>query len=823
MSNIKKKIILLSLLFIFAVILCGSVSAASNAYNTSQESVQQAISDDDLGFEDADSTLAITTAGSAQNNGQSTEDGLQGITDATSSLPDNQKISQGEGNLVVLNHPNDPLEYTYVTKKDSILNAKTYTVTSAGIIAGKTAYISSDMSQEQFEEAKIALGSNALEIMSIAQAWSNGATYDLLKIAASSGGISQGSISGYVMSKSFAQNYPLENSQQSYHVIVTPGNGDDNAPMALLDVAPLKWVKSGSNTYYSYYAMNSGNPDENAYIKWDRSSNTGILVLWKQNGDLKSQFTAETGIILNNELSELQFNNWLLNKLKTGPSSLILIENMVQIDKSNFDYLWAKGIDKAYINSLKPLNQQYTFENILPVNDYNNMFAKGQEAAQIAQSLLGFGKGDSNIAVITSAGYSLIDGKSTLGVLDGLADYMRIQLKNLMSLQVGNWVPLWFAFIKKEANDQLNAVLITDVNGNLITSSWNGKYVFDISAEALKDNNYAKNSVYNFLGGGKSDTGYYQQDYFIVGLANAWALGMPYEFQKATLEGFFPCSGLCQRILTAMYILGNYKLGPNKKYILISPAAHHDIPFMDLLGVSPSEGTYYTQGVSNSASDPNAAVILIIWNSSTKTGKAVLLDLNQNAINAMQDEDLGVNKYYYKTMYWALWYLDKAFPGGSRADEVNAAFNVVKEVQITEKDLQILTGRSVDPITYLKSISSSISEPLNPISPIMPSNEGITHKVLPYGSNVNTFLSGLLSSSRSLETLVIDKTITQNPVSPIKIVSTYGNQPITENELTFNSLVWYIIGLAILLISFLVYIRGNIQEFMVKLLKGPGK
>ena len=47
---------------------------------------------------------------------------------------------------------------------------------------------------------------------------------------------------------------------------------------------------------------------------------------------------------------------------------------------------------------------------------------------------------------------------------------------------------------------------------------------------------------------------YAQQNYYIVSLANQWAIGMPYDFMLATIGGGCPGSGLTQGHVIADFI-----------------------------------------------------------------------------------------------------------------------------------------------------------------------------------------------------------------------------------------------------------------------------
>jgi formylmethanofuran dehydrogenase subunit E-like metal-binding protein len=750
----KKQTIIIVAALIFALTTCGAVSA-TEAYDIGTDVTNNAGTD--LGITNStspDDALVITTAGSASYNGGTTEDSLQGVVDTTNT------ITPGNGNLITLNDPNGALEFTFVKKTGTSLLAKKYTATQSGssynLIGSIPVYISSDMTQEQWNTATQQLGSNAFTLISIANAWANGAPNDLLKIAGYSGGVSEGLISAYAMSKSFVQNYPLNTDKQSYHVLVTPGGGDDDVPMFFMDDVPLKWVTSGSIKYYNYYAMNNGNPNENTYIWWDRSVNTGNLILWKPNTQNKIDF----GAFMTASLGELQYNNYLLGLLTTNPGKLIDIENAVQINKANFDYLWGTvdsttytpghGIDRTYIAGLAPIT--YNVGNGLKTDDsqYTKWLAVGQAALNAANGAIDaynlahgttMGHFTKDDLVITSAGYVLVNGESTLGALDGVMSIGGTTLENLLSLKRAIWNPLWFAFVKKPTSyvqlsgtsvpNDLNAIMVKfsgfDANNNpLFTVS----SVNDISANTLAT--YLKDSVpakdlANTFGGGVQDKPYFQQDFYIISVANLWAVNAPYDFMKSAIGGGCPGSGLTQGYSIANYVMTKFPLGLGEQYIGISVLAHcKEQALMDSLGLSPAAGTYYTTGVQLPKSDLTSGVF-VIWNKITQTGHAILLNFDSNVANGMQTQDLtainggNVAGLHYSSMYWAIWWIEKAFPGGSREVQLNTAFTVVRDIPLTQASFNALVAAGENPAVFVKNFIV----PVTPIPISKPGDHGL--------------------------------------------------------------------------------------------------
>ena len=823
----KKTAILLTLVFVFTLTICGAASAATESYNIGQEATQNAITDSQLGFSSANGTLVITNAGATELNGNSTEGGQQAVVDTTATLTPDQQVTYGKGNLVVLNKPNDPLEFTFLTKENNVLLAKRFYMNSDGTLtSGATVYISDNMAESNWNTIIAALGKNAYDIVGIANLWAYGAPSDLLKVAGTSG-VSEGLLTGYVSSKSFYENFPLASSQQSYHAMVSPGAGDDDVPMTILDVVPLKWVGSGSSQVYNYQALNNGNPNENIYILWDRSSNSGILALMKHNENLVNEFTAQTGItVVSGGLSEIKYVLWLFNKMKTDPGSLVTVDKLATINKADFDYLWGTamidpndptktnvifnpghGFDKAYINNLPNYAHSYQYQKILPLNNYASMETIGSQAAQIAQGLLGFNNGDSNLLVITSAGYSLLDNQGTLGALDGIISVTGSTISNLFSLKRGLWTPLWFLFTQKGANGELNSVLI-QYNENTKTLEvlpvvYDGvSYdVFDISGANLAGGSGSAGwdkslAVYNAYTYSIPDSA--QQDYYLVSLTNQWAYGMPYAFLKSAIGGGCPGSGLTQGFLIADFVKNSFPLGANEAYIYLAITAHcKEQVIIDSLGLSAAQGTYYTTGLRYSTEN-SAAGIFMRWNTATNTGEAMLLDLNTAIINQLQP----ANSNYYKTMYWAVWYLDQAFPGKALYGTVQTAFSVVRTIPLTQSDLSNMVAAGEDPADFIKNFVIPTPTPTPIPTPVIPGGNGQGNS---WGQQLSGIIGGFANSA-----LVGPGTAPANIAPGLPIPTGTGTAAAGTEPASDSGIIFWILGAIMVAVAAIVlYLARN--------------
>lgn len=796
----KKEATFLTIAFIFAIILCGAVSA-TETYDIGVDVTNNASSIGITNSTSPNDALVITTGGSAEFKGETTEDSLQGIVDTTSA------ITPGKGNLITLNEPNDSLEFTFVKKSGATLIAKKYTAVSSG--TGYTFNISDSViisaaDITNLEYVKQQFGSNWFAIVSIANAWANGAPKDLLKIAGYSGGVSEGLISSYAMAQSFVKNYPLKQSDQSYHVLVSPGGGDDNVPMFLMDDTPLKWSTAGSTKYYDFYGMSNGNLNDNVYIWWDSGDVTGKLAFWTLNAQNKNTF----GTVVAGTLSEIKFNNWLLDKLGTDASSLYSIQKLATINKANFDYLWANGIDKTYIMNLAGAAPSWTANNnAIPVNDYTAMFNAGQNAVNAANTAFtnqGLGTLNSNDLVITSAGYSEVNGL-TFGALDGIIAAAKIQLENIFNLKRGLQTPLWFVFVKKPTTTDgpLYAVFV-DALGNIVPVNYDGTAynVFDISAANLAGSSGSEGwkkseAVYNAYT--YSIPSYAQQDYYLVSLANQWAVSMPYDYLRPACDGGCPGSGLSQGYVIANYIKSILPLGANEYYIYIGIPAHcKEQAIMEELGISPAQGTYFTPGLQSSSSDANSAGIAIKWNTATNTGTAMLIDFDKTVLNNIQPQ----NSNWYKTMYWGIWYLQHGFPGTDLYGQVLSGYSIAKQITITQNDLNSLVAAGEDPVVYVMNFVA-------PVTPPTPTPETGDQGTESTSGTISGISAGIAQTSASITQAV--NGVTQQITTPSEVAQGLpsGNNPTQTTETSGIPLVPAVGIIVLAIILVLAYIGRN--------------
>lgn len=712
MKNVRTKTIFMLITLIGAVIFSGAVSAAdyNDSYAIGQNVTQNALNDTSLALNQSDKNLVITTAGSAKLNNQTTERSLEGVVNGTSNLSEGQKITYGNGNLVQINDPFGALYYAFVSKSTSgALTAEKYTVTYQNgfytIQVSDPVLISGDLTQSQWDYARQQLGDNYLfSIASIANAWANGASIDLLAITQGTGKITPGVISGYTETKSFINQYP-NNSSQQYIILTVPGGYDDDGPIYF-----MPWN-------YNYVATNGVNPLESAYIQWNTNNNTGTLTLLKFKDALLNQFETQTGVqVVNNTWSEIRFNNWLLNLLKTNPGQLLTVEKTASINQTDLDYLYGnnttsgKGLSedgRNYILSLKDYGTPFTVPSaVVPSDNYQAFVNKGDEIAQHAKDVLTNLPGAyGNIAVSTAPVYATVGGVLIHGFYDGFASVIGTDPNDIISL--GN--PYNF---DSYLNHYFNSVFYIKGTGGIL-------YAIQAQYDTLTDTLTWSNPVDLSNGTGKpngipgisTDAGKNgnNQSYFTAGMGSMpwavmgylWTQNISYDIKKE-----WNCIGHCMSgpaiLALNQYILSAFPLGPDEHYIQIGQLgyglgntvglARTDAGTTNALNIYPGSGTFYTGNTGN-------ATIIIRWNDKTNTGTVSIVTYDGTILTTLRKSEGS-------TTNSAVWYADvQSGKAATTQADIAKGFSVSDGITLTAEQLNEVLN-SDDALKVLQDIEA---------------------------------------------------------------------------------------------------------------------
>lgn len=682
-----------------------------------------------LHFSSADDVLVITTAGMTRINGFTTEDALDGIYNAA-----NGHITYGKGNILTLSSiRTDTTDFAFFVKNGSSLTVAFYKNASTTPIY--TGIGGVGLNANKWKQLKDLLGADeAYTYISIANAWNAGLYSDILTLAAYHGHVCTGLISGQAMVNTLMKYYPprgetgaqpLENT--AYYVLGVPGGSDDDAFTWTMDVTPGKMAYIGFDTMK--------NKNMNGFIRWNTSSNTGILVIMSYDeAKIKNTFKSlYPNVNPDNSVAEdLKYQNWLVTTLMNNPESLVTIEaaykNLTSEQKNQLigNQLWAaqnvsaRGLDLEYIHSLNLPYAQIEIEHM----NYTHLSGSQLKQVGVTVSLkaidyfksinITIEKDMSNFYALTGAGFVRINDTSTSMLFDGIEEVLGLRLSrgNLLPVHTALWKDLIVEFYWLNTSD-----IYKSITYSLKYNSTNGQF-----QECLQQ--------YNI------------QD-------RALRYDPPYDALIGWLFHNHVCTGSSPGILLADKIFDEMPLDENENYVLVSTYTYcKDDTLSRLLGVSPGMGNYYNLAYSNK--DVNAGKlwtadsnIIIKWNSKTNTGTATIIRFGYPIFKEGADE-------------YAEW---MRFVKGDYSSENIVSlptlhFEVTKP--ITKSDYgRIVSGKSgnvgINVLNYIKSLPDKIP----PVSNINNEKSNGTDINNNYHSNINknngksnkTYMSSKVTSS----------------------------------------------------------------------------
>ena len=555
-----------------------------------------------LKFSTADSVLCITTAGLAYRNGTTTEDCLEGILNGSGG-----KISYGQGNLLTFQSARtDPVDFCFVVRKGSSLTAAFF---KNGSLTPTYLGTFSAIDQTLWDNKLVPiLGDNAFGYVSLANAWKEGLSTDILRQAAYHGHVCLGTISGQAMISLLLKYYPPgvygddgELEATSYRAVGVPGNSDDDAFIYSLDLT------TGKRSYVGY-ATAADNMV--GFIRWCATTNTGTLIIMAFDEDaVVNLYKKETGLTAYAGIaSELKFNAWLVKKLEKDPDSLVKIlyvfDNITEeihnkltggVDSKNV-VTDALGLDMDYILGLgltNIANQRVATNYTTGQLTQNQIKQIGIDAANLAIALFAadgitLEKDDPNLTVFTTAGYVRVNEQVMDMTMDGIFSILGSRLSRATLLPVHNarFNPLYFQFSLEKDGAVISKTIYYDPETGELTAKNESACIID--QVILYD--------------------------------------PPYDALMAWLWHNHVCGGSSPGYLITNYIYENFPIGENESYSYIgtSISCRDDI-YSYLLGISPGKGTYYSQRMTSDSNGDDIG-ILSIYDSKTNTRRVVIID-----------------------------------------------------------------------------------------------------------------------------------------------------------------------------------------------------
>ena len=517
------------------------------------------------------------------------------------------------------------------------------------------------MTREQWNNYfKSIKGQNAWSFASLANGWVAGISREVLQEAAFHGHICEGTLGGYSIVQALIKYYPPVQETltgtgspadlTSYKILGVPGGSDDDAVLFFLDATIGKSGYVGIDT-----TATGATENMLGFIRWDGRSLTGdLIILSFDSKSTKAAFKAETGINPDaGSLEELKYCTWWINKINKNPEQLVtFLYEFANLTEEQYYYLVGSsgsvvhgnvsippveshGLDLKYILSLNLPKATRTVPSgesgSLSDEEMKNIgFEAYNKASAIFKDELNvtLGKDNTDLGIITSAGYVYLNGKETVAVRDGLYEIAGATLysKNLLQLHQAVWKPLWFTFVlRTPGSDVLYSVYLRyNPDGTWFVGELNGSHVVDMGMATL--NSSAKlNAV--------QKTFIPDQNWFnIQSIANAWKAYPNFDQVATFLYHNHVCPGVQPGFFITDYIQENLPLGENESYNYIASNIYcKDDSLTYLLGISPGMGSYFVQklpGSETASSDiegGNSEGVLIIWDNNLNIGRVVVV------------------------------------------------------------------------------------------------------------------------------------------------------------------------------------------------------
>ncbi|WP_298500898.1 FmdE family protein [uncultured Methanobrevibacter sp.] len=566
-----------------------------------------------LDFDSADDILVITTAGLTRINNITTENVLNGIIDAS-----NGHVTYGKGNLLTLSAiRTDPTNIAFIIKKSNTLTMAFYKNGALTPLYYGTA--GPEISDKEWKKIQQLLGNeDAYSYVSIANSWANGISKDILTQATYHGHVCTGLISGQAMIQTLLKYYPprgesglpLENT--AYYVLGIPGDSDDDAFTWTMDITPGKRAYIGVDTMVD--------KSMTGFIRWNSQTKTGLIIVMSYNETkIKQTFKAKTG--LNPDASatnDLKYQNWLIQTLVDNPTSLVdVLYEFDGLTQDDIYYLMgeepgkgsvtksAHGLDMDYILNLSLKKANREEQSVKPQTKLTSEQLKqiGSDASKMALNYfksqgIDVPKDYPTMYVLTSASYVRINGTSTEMVLDGITDVFgsRLSKKTLLPVHTALWKDLVFDFFWVNSTN------------NKDTLSYSLKY--DVTTGSLIETaNTTANANYVIQSAIKYDP--------------------PYDVLVGWLFHNHVCGGSAPGYLIADFVYEQLPItNENESFIYITTNDNcKDDVISRLLGVSPGMENYYNLRYDDSRTNSTNVGIAIKWNSATKTGDLIIINL----------------------------------------------------------------------------------------------------------------------------------------------------------------------------------------------------
>ena len=311
----------------------------------------------------------------------------------------------------------------------------------------------------------------------------------------------------------------------------------------------------------------------------------------------------------------------------------------------------------------------------------------GFKAADRAMKELSVGKGDTNILVLTDAGYvPEIGGYTTEKALDGLMQTTSASRGkgNLINVHKPYNAPLWFAFfdnvskdcIYLEANSEVLKTYLDreEIEREAALSDFMNLEDDEIFIRVAKENidadkllsdpePWQEKMVAKVFGG---------NEFSIITLCNVWAKGLPNDFLKCAELHDHICPGLTSGYLIAEYLKDELPSSdPKREYTIIAiPSWCKDDVLITIFETNVGHKRMFVKGLTREQMQmlPKEAkyVANIVIKEDQKTGKreGIVLAFDWDKLfegsdtNATDLRDFGTYKWWWVRLKQDMWMMD---------------------------------------------------------------------------------------------------------------------------------------------------------------------
>lgn len=200
-----------------------------------------------------------------------------------------------------------------------------------------------------------------------------------------------------------------------------------------------------------------------------------------------------------------------------------------------------------------------------------------------AMSEIGLSRADSNLLVLTNAGYGTIDNQSTEAFLDKASGETGCSMgtRSLLAVHTGVQEPLWCALFRKDT-------------GKLVFLKWTGKgfehQIIDASPERILTPDGWKKASSGLIG---------QKVFSVVSLCVTWAVDPPWTLLlAATFHDHF-CPGVNSGYIAGQYFMEKLPLGAGDQYVFVTAPGRCPADALQVMfNTTAGKGAGYTMAIS---------------------------------------------------------------------------------------------------------------------------------------------------------------------------------------------------------------------------------